>query len=164
MIEQGLQIQLGLACSAGHQIFQTGPTERVPVEQHLLKALTQLGIGILHQPPGEVGVGSTEDLEVRIHTQGDALQGDQRPNDQGVVRRHPEGEFVHHTGHVVGDRFEIHAVDAGFQGLAEDLLKGGNNRFQVHVFRQESQGDEVFGELPEVPVHQMNHRLNQAGA
>ena len=77
MIEQGLQIQLGLACSAGDQIFQTGPTERVPVEQHLLKALTQLGIGILHQPPGEVGVGSTEDLEVRINTEGDAFQGDQ---------------------------------------------------------------------------------------
>ncbi len=164
MIEQGFQIQLGLAGSARHQIFKAGPAEGVTVEQHFLKALTQLGIGIFHQPPGEVRVGSTEDLEVGIHTQGDALKGDQRPNDQGVVRGHPEGEFVHHTGHVVGDRFEIHAVDAGFQGLAEDLFKGGNNRFQVHVFRQEPQGDEVFGELPEVPVHKMDNRLNQAGA
>ena len=46
--------------------------------------------------------------------------------------------------------------------LAENLFKRWNDRFEVHLFRQEAEGDEVLGEGIEVAIDQVHHRLNQA--
>ena len=44
------------------------------------------------------------------------------------------------------------------------MLKGRHDRFEVHLFRQESKGDEVFGEGIKVAIDQVHHRLDQAGS
>ena len=162
LIEERVEVELGLAGGTGHQIFKTGPSERFPFKQHFLEALPQLRVGILHQALGEVGIGSSEDLELGIDAQGDSLEGDQGADDQRVIRRHPEREFVHHARHVVGDALEVHAIHPHLQCLAEDGFEGWNDRFEIDVFRQESKGDEVLGEFGEIAVDQVHHRLNQA--
>ena len=48
--------------------------------------------------------------------------------------------------------------------MAKDLLKGRNDRLEIHVLRQEAQADEVVAQLSEIAVHQVDHRLDQAGA
>ena len=164
LIQQGFEVQLCLAGCTGHQIFQTCPAECVTVEQHFLEALPQLRIGILHQSPGEIGVRRAKDLELWVDAQGDAFKRDQGADDQCVIGRDAEGEFVHHTGHVVGHGLEVHAIDPSFQGLTEHGFECRNNRLEIDVFRQETKGDEVFGELAEIAVHQVHHRLNQSGA
>ena len=162
MIQQGLKVELRLAGCTGHQVFQACPAEGIAVEQHLLQALAQLGIRILHQPSSEVGIGRSKNLELRIHAQGNAFKGHQGANDQGVIRRHTEGKFVHHPGHVIGDGLEVHPIHTRLEGLAEDFFEGRNDRFEVHVLRQKTEGDEILGELSKVAIDQMHHGLNQS--
>ena len=164
MIQQSLKVQLVAAGGAADQVVEPLPTEDLAVEQHLLEAVAQLRIGVLHQPAGEVGIGRTQDLEVGVDAQGDALQRHQGANDQGVIGRDTEGEAIHHPAEVVGDGLEVHPAHTHLQGLAKDLFKGRNDGLEIHVFRQEAQADEVVAELSEVAVHQVNNRLDQPGA
>ena len=129
---------------ASDQVVEPLPAEDVAVEEHLLEALAQGGIGVFHQPPGEVGVGGAKDLELGINAEGDALQGHQGADDQGVVRRHLEGEAIHHAGKVICDRFEIHAADSLLDRLTEHLFKSRHYRLEIYVFGQEAQADEIL--------------------
>ena len=110
LIQQPFQVQLGLQGGTVDQAFESLPAELVAVVEHFPQAAAQLGIGILHQAAGEVGIGGAENLEVGIHAQGDALQGYQRADDQGVIGGNLEGEAIHNAGEIVGYRFEIHAT------------------------------------------------------
>ena len=135
LIEQALQIERGAAGGTGDQVVQPLPAEDLAVEQHFPQAVAQLGVGILHQPAGEVGVGGAEDLELGINAQGDALERHQRTDDQGVVGGHPEREAIHHAREVVGDCLEVHAADPHLQGLAEHALERWHDRFEIDVLR-----------------------------
>ena len=41
--------------------------EDLAIEEHFPQAVAQLGIGIFHQAPGEIGIGGPKNLEVGIH-------------------------------------------------------------------------------------------------
>ena len=164
MVQQAIEIQFAALGGTGDQVVEPLPAENIAVKQHFLEAFPEGRIGVFHQSPGEIGVGGTQDFEIGIHAEGNALQGDQGANDQGVVGRHLEGEAIHHAGEVVGDGLEIHPAHAHLDGLAKNTFKGRHDRFEIHVFRQETQADEIFGELAKIAIHQVHHGLDQARA
>ena len=75
-----------------------------------------------------------------------------------------KGEAIHHAGEIIGDGLEIHAAHPHLQGLAKHAFKGWHDRFEIHLFAKETECHEILGERPEIAVHQVHHRLNQAGA
>mmetsp|Transcript_15577 Transcript_15577/g.44183 ORF Transcript_15577/g.44183 Transcript_15577/m.44183 type:complete len:704 (-) Transcript_15577:2-2113(-) len=146
------------------QVLQALPAEVALAEQEVLQRGPQLRRGVRQQPLGHVWVRLGQHFVPGVGPDGEPLEHSERPQDEGVVRRHLEGVLEEHLAEAVDDRLEVQLLHGGLEDVVEELGQGRGDGRRVHGAVDEFQGVVVPAHGHVVPVHEMDHVLDDGVA